>query len=113
MSFCPTHSSMLVPKEDRKNKTLRYACKLCDYSEVAQSNLVYRNQLKQQAEDILGSVSSALSDDPTLSRSDEVNCEECGHKTAVFFQSTATGMNCLPLVFICCNCGHKWVSKTD
>ena len=101
---------MLYPKEDRKNKKLMYACKLCDYKEDVTSNLIYRNQLKQEASDILGTVSSGLVDDPTLSRSNEANCEECGHNTAVFFQSTATGQNSLPLVFICCACGHKWVS---
>mmetsp|Transcript_16765 Transcript_16765/g.33450 ORF Transcript_16765/g.33450 Transcript_16765/m.33450 type:complete len:140 (+) Transcript_16765:70-489(+) len=110
MQFCPYDSSMLYPKEDKKTKQLMYACKLCTYSEKATTNLIFRNQLKQEASDILSNISPALIDDPTLSRSNEANCSECGHNTAVFFQSTATGQQSLPLVFICCACGHKWVS---
>ncbi len=90
--------------------TLNYACKLCTYSEVAPTNLIYRNRLKKEAGDVLANVPPGTVDDPTLSRSTAQTCSRCGHREAVFFQSTVTDQNSLPLVFVCAGCGHKWVS---
>jgi|EP01047_Picozoa_sp_COSAG01_P051203 DNA-directed RNA polymerase II subunit RPB9 len=47
--------------------------------------------------------------DPTLPRSRDVTCSECGHFEAVFFQ--LQGMpdrEAMRLFFVCTNCKHQW-----
>lgn len=53
---------------------------------------------------------SSIADDPTLARSSKANCLNCGHNVAVFFQSSIAQSDSLALIFVCCNCGHKWVN---
>lgn len=44
--------------------------------------------------------------DPTLPRTRDVACPDCGHTEAVFFsQSSEQGMT---LYFQCCSCGKRW-----
>ncbi|GAX25968.1 DNA-directed RNA polymerase II subunit RPB9 [Fistulifera solaris] len=111
MRFCPHDSSMLYPKEDKRNKSLLYACRLCRYTEPSPNQpLVYRNEKKKEIGNILHTVPSAISDDPTLARSQKANCANCGHNEAVFFQSDVAQQDSLALIFVCCNCDHKWVN---
>jgi len=111
MRFCPHDSSMLYPQEDKRNKILQYACRLCRYTEPAPDQpLIYRNERKKEVGNILHTVPSAVSDDPTLARSQKANCTNCGHHEAVFFQSDTAQSDSLALIFVCCNCDHKWVN---
>ena len=97
--------------EDRRNKVLQYACRLCRYTEPAPDHpLVYRNERKKEVGNILHTVPSAISDDPTLARSSKANYSQCGHNEAVFFQSDIAQADSLALIFVCCNCDHKWVN---
>eukprot|EP01117_Protostelium_nocturnum_P007758 TRINITY_DN2777_c0_g1_i3.p1 TRINITY_DN2777_c0_g1~~TRINITY_DN2777_c0_g1_i3.p1 ORF type:complete len:112 (+),score=9.68 TRINITY_DN2777_c0_g1_i3:269-604(+) len=51
-----------------------------------------------------------LAADPTLPRT-SARCTKCGHKEAVYFQSSSSKPDeAMTLYFICCNsdCGHKW-----
>jgi hypothetical protein len=49
MRFCPHDSSMLYPQENKREKVLQYACRLCRYSEPApDAPLVYRNERKKE-----------------------------------------------------------------
>lgn len=111
MKFCPHDSSMLYPKEDKRNQKLVYACRLCRYAEEANHSIIYKNLLIQEVGNVLTKVPAAVSDDPTLPRSQKASCENCGHNEAVFFQSdTRDSRNdTLALVFVCCNCEYKWV----
>lgn len=111
MRFCPHDSSMLYPKEDRRTKTLKYACGLCRYNEETHTSMVYQNILKQEVGNVLHKVLSAVSDDPSLPRTLNENCESCGNNEAVFFQSDTSDVrnDSLALIFVCCGCGHKWV----
>mmetsp|Transcript_34620 Transcript_34620/g.72041 ORF Transcript_34620/g.72041 Transcript_34620/m.72041 type:complete len:158 (-) Transcript_34620:277-750(-) len=110
MRFCPNDSSMLYPRENKREKRLMYGCRLCRHVEDANDQpLVYRNQKKKEVGNILHTVPSAVSDDPTLARSQKENCANCGHHEAVFFQSDVAQADSLALVFVCCNCDHKWV----
>mmetsp|Transcript_17853 Transcript_17853/g.26436 ORF Transcript_17853/g.26436 Transcript_17853/m.26436 type:complete len:175 (-) Transcript_17853:2202-2726(-) len=112
MRFCPHDSSILYPQEDKVNKQLRYACRRCRYSEEsAHHSLIYRNVLKKEVGNVLTTVPGSISDDPTLARSQNANCQNCGHHEAVFFQSdTSDARNdTLALIFVCCNCDYKWV----
>lgn len=111
MRFCPHDSSMLYPQEDKRAKQLLYACRLCRYTEEAPGcPLVYRNEKKKEVKNILHTVPSAISDDPTLARTQKANCENCGNQEAVFFQSSIAQSDSLALIFVCCNCDHKWVN---
>lgn len=110
MRFCPHDSSMLYPQEDKRSKQLKYSCRLCRYSEGSQFPLIYRNILKKEVKNVLTTIPSAVSDDPTLARSHNANCENCGHNVAVFFQSNSARTDTLALIFVCCNCDHKWVN---
>jgi DNA-directed RNA polymerase II subunit RPB9 len=111
MRFCPHDSSMLYPQEDKRTRTLRYACRRCRYTEESTQPLIYRNLLKKEVGNVLNNVPSAVSDDPTLARSQNINCASCGHHEAVFFQSDTSDArsDTLALIFVCCNCDYKWV----
>ena len=87
MRFCPHDSSMLYPKEDHNNKQLLYAYRLCQYTERATNPMIYKNTIKKEVKNVLHTVPGAISDDPTLPRSRNASCENCGHHEAVFFQS--------------------------
>lgn len=112
MKFCPHDSSMLYPQEQKSSRTLRYACRLCRYSEEARGSLIYRNAIKKELGNVLATVPAAVSDDPTLPRSQNASCMNCGHHEAVFFQSDTSDIrsDSLALIFVCCNCQHKWVA---
>ncbi|KAL7553559.1 hypothetical protein ACHAWF_016847 [Thalassiosira exigua] len=112
MRFCPHDSSMLYPKENRAEQKLVYACRLCRYTEYAQGQLIYKNVLKKEVGNVLHTVPSAVSDDPTLPRSQNAHCGKCGHHEAVFFQSDTSDVrnDTLALIFVCCNCDEKWVA---
>lgn len=111
MRFCPNDSSMLYPEENKRTRSLLYACRLCRYTEAApECPLIYRYDLKKEVGNILHTVPSAVSDDPTLARSQNANCANCGHNEAVFFMSDSTQSDSLALIFVCCNCDYKWVN---
>ena len=64
---CAECSSLLYPREDKENKRLLYACRRCDYSEVASQALVYRNDLQKSAPETAGiTTRSDAGCDPTL-----------------------------------------------
>ena len=99
----------LCLQEDKANKSLQYACRLCRYKEAAPDQpLIYRNEMKKEVGNILHTVPSAVSDDPTLARSQKANCANCGHHEAVFCMIPQA--DSLALIFVCCNCDHKWVN---
>ncbi|GFH52873.1 DNA-directed RNA polymerase II subunit RPB9 [Chaetoceros tenuissimus] len=109
MRFCPHDSSMLYPKEHKGSRTLHYACRLCQYSEKSNNPMIYRNVIKKEAKNVLHTVPGAIIDDPTLPRSQNAVCENCGHNEAVFFQSDTGQSDSLALIFVCTNCEHKKV----
>jgi DNA-directed RNA polymerase II subunit RPB9 len=105
------YSKNETPKEDKRTRTLQYACRLCRYTEPAPDQpLIYRYDLKKEVGNILHTVPSAVSDDPTLARSQNANCPNCGSNEAVFFMSDVAQSDSLALIFVCCNCDHKWVN---
>lgn len=98
-------------QEDKRNRSLQYACRLCRYTEAAADQpLIYRNELKKEVGNVLHTVPSAIKDDPTLARSQNAKCSNCNHNEAVFFQSDIAQADSLALIFVCCNCEHKWVN---
>lgn len=43
-------NNMLYPKEDKENKVLLYACRNCDYKQLADSNCIYVNKIMHEIE---------------------------------------------------------------
>lgn len=112
MRFCPHDSSMLYPQEDKSTRSLRYSCRLCRYTEPSTNPMIYKNVLKKEVGNVLSTIPSNMTDDPTLPRSDQVTCPTCGHNEAVFFQGDTSDVrsDSLALIFVCCNCDNKWVA---
>ena len=79
---------------------------------LSSGGLIYRNSLTRELGNVLATVPAAVADDPTLPRSQNASCMNCGHHEAVFFQSDTSDVrsDSLALIFVCCNCGHKWVT---
>ncbi|KAL6188490.1 hypothetical protein ACLB2K_039882 [Fragaria x ananassa] len=81
-----------VPKGNKEDKILLYACRNCDHQEVADNNCVYRNEIHHS----VGERTQILQDvaaDPTLPRTKAVRCAQCKHGEAVFFQFVRSEMS--------------------
>ena len=50
IKFCQECNNMLYPKEDKENKVLLYACRNCDYKQVADNNCIYVNKIMHEVE---------------------------------------------------------------
>ena len=46
---------------------------------------------------------------PTLPRATGVECANCGHDEAVFFQAPMKGDEAMKLIFMCIKCAHRWL----
>ena len=78
---------MLYPKEDKENKVLMYACRNCDYKQIADNNCIYVNKIMHEVDELTNIVADVIGD-PTLPRSEDHPCPKCKHREAVFFQVT-------------------------
>jgi DNA-directed RNA polymerase II subunit RPB9 len=108
--FCQECNNMLYPKEDKDNKVLLYACRNCDYRQLADSCCVYVNKIMHEVDEITNIVTD-VTGDPTLPRSTERPCPVCRHREAVFFQSdTKKAEQEMKLYYVCTNpnCHHRW-----
>ncbi|WAR20389.1 RPB9-like protein [Mya arenaria] len=110
--FVGINNNMLYPKEDKESRNLLYACRNCDYQQIAENPCIYvsckcKTMFYSELTQIIGDVIA----DPTLPRTDDHPCPRCGHKESVFFQSHSTraeeGMR---LYYVCTNsqCIHRW-----
>ncbi|WAR20422.1 RPB9-like protein [Mya arenaria] len=84
-------NNMLYPKEDKESRNLLYACRNCDYQQIAENPCIYvsckcKTMFYSELTQIIGDVIA----DPTLPRTDDHPCPRCGHKESVFFQSHST-----------------------
>uniref|UniRef100_A0A7S3HGL0 TFIIS-type domain-containing protein n=1 Tax=Spumella elongata TaxID=89044 RepID=A0A7S3HGL0_9STRA len=113
MRFCQQCNNLLYPRENRQLKALEYYCKQndCPYTEInLPSTCVFVNEIIKDSSTRLEVILSDVNKDPTLQRSRDINCTGCGFNEAVFFQAEQTTKStALNLVFVCCNCGHKWM----
>jgi len=102
--------SLLYPRGNRETQKLEYYCKQCPYvKRDIQESIVFINELEKDSSTRLENVLSDLSKDPTLSRTREINCMNCNHNEAAYFQADLTPKSqALKLIFICCGCGEKW-----
>lgn len=101
---------MLYPKEDKENKMLLYACRNCQYQEVADNTCIYVNRITAEVDEFTQIIGDVIAD-PTLPRTEDHPCPKCGHRQAVFFQSHSTkAEEGMKLYYVCTNqqCVHKW-----
>merc|ERR1711976_262089 len=105
--------NMLSPKEDKENKVLMYACRNCDYKQIADNNCIYVNKIMHEVDELTNIVADVIGD-PTLPRSEEHPCPKCKHREAVFFQAESRIMEDMRLYYVCTNvhCTHRWADKT-
>jgi DNA-directed RNA polymerase II subunit RPB9 len=113
MRFCRECNHLLVPRENKELKKLEFVCTTlnCGYVDTTfEGSCVYVQSNSQDTSTRLETVLSDLNKDPTLQRSDRVECIQCGHNEAVFFQADQTKKATrLMLVYICTECGIKWM----
>ncbi|KAG5439903.1 hypothetical protein PCANB_000185 [Pneumocystis canis] len=83
--YCIECNNMLYPREEKSQKRLLYACRNCNYSEVAKNLCIFRNELRSSSVETAG-VTADLGSDPTLPRSNK-ECPSCHARESVFFQS--------------------------
>ena len=51
---------MLYPKEDKENKQLLYACRNCDYKQLADNNCIYVNKVSLKIEKVFVGISGLI-----------------------------------------------------
>ena len=110
IKFCQECNNMLYPKEDKENKQLLYACRNCDYKELANNNCIYVNKIVNEV-NCLTSINTDVIGDPTMPRSNDHPCPRCHHREAVFFQSDSQkAEDEMKLYYVCTNvsCTHRW-----
>merc|ERR1712141_39733 len=110
IKFCQECNNMLYPKEDKENKQLLYACRNCDYKQLADNNCIYVNKIMHEVDELTNIVADVIGD-PTLPRSQDRPCPKCKHREAVFFQSdTRKAEDEMRLYYVCTNmhCSHRW-----
>ncbi|CAK9439588.1 uncharacterized protein LODBEIA_P36880 [Lodderomyces beijingensis] len=101
--FCAECNNMLYPQEDKDGQRLLYACRNCDYKEIADAPRVYRHELITNIGATAGVVDD-IGNDPTLPRSDK-ECPNCGNRDCVFFQSQQRRKDTsMILFFVCLEC---------
>ena len=110
IKFCQECNNMLYPKEDKENKQLLYACRNCDYKEIAENRCIYVNKIMVEGNEI-ANINPDVNGDPTLPRSNEHPCPRCYHRETVFFQSDSLkAEDEMKLYYVCMNvaCTHRW-----
>ena len=108
--FCQECNNMLYPKEDKENRVLLYACRNCDYRQLADSSCIYVNRIMHEVNEISNIIIDVVQD-PTMPRSEDHPCPRCRHRESVFFQSdTKKAAAEMRLYYVCTSpgCNHRW-----
>ncbi|KXJ10228.1 DNA-directed RNA polymerase II subunit RPB9 [Exaiptasia diaphana] len=109
IKFCQECNNMLYPKEDKENKILLYACRNCDYQQESDNSCIYVNKITHEVNEMTQIVADVVAD-PTLPRTDDHECQRCGNRESVFFQSQSRKADQMTLYYVCTSpdCGFKW-----
>jgi len=85
-------------------------CRNCAYEERSDNPKIYENKIVAGVTNRLAEVDSDMTQDVTLQRSAHQDCAECGATDCVLFQAEeGNTAKSLSLIFVCCDCGAKWV----
>ncbi|KAI8354207.1 polymerase II polypeptide I, 14.5kDa [Blakeslea trispora] len=109
VKYCLECNNLLYPREDKAQRKLLFSCRNCPYQEDADSYCVYRHEIVHAPSEQTMMLAD-LSTDPTLPRTN-MQCAQCGHPEAVFFQSSSRRADAkMTLFYVCGNkgCGHRW-----
>lgn len=109
MQFCAECNNMLYPKEKKDQKKLYYACRNCGYEVAAEQPKLFTNEVQATHKPFVV-VNRDITLDPTLPRTNKVECKDCGGREVVFFPASEEDMS---LVFVCCNqdCIKHWTQE--
>eukprot|EP00835_Amoeboradix_gromovi_P004763 NODE_393_length_9450_cov_0.506791.p6 type:complete len:139 gc:universal NODE_393_length_9450_cov_0.506791:791-375(-) len=108
LSFCRECGNLLYPEEDKEAKILNMRCKNCDYITVAESTLIYRNELKHDDLRGSGSLNQDTVFDMTLPKISK-GCPDCKTVKAIYFSNRSTSKNAdLRLTFLCTGCKNPY-----
>ena len=55
LHFCQECNNLLYPKADPQRRIIVYACRICQYNEIVENQLVYRNDLLTVTKCVSGS----------------------------------------------------------
>ena len=107
--FCAECNNMLYPKEDKRDGgCLIYVCRLCTYTEEAESVCIYSNKISHDVDE-MAHIPSEVVCDPALPRTNTHECPRCEERDAVFFQGECSNAErSMRLYFVCCHCQMKW-----
>ena len=121
MRFCRECNNMLYPRENINDKSLEFWCQSCNYVEISDemeenNNCVYKNEIQLGKTAI--KIDGSMTNDPTYSRTKNIECLKCHHKEAIFFQNPNLDDSNMRLVFVCSGiseegeyCGNWWYNK--
>eukprot|EP00386_Alphamonas_edax_P001163 GDKI01003378.1.p1 GENE.GDKI01003378.1~~GDKI01003378.1.p1 ORF type:complete len:127 (-),score=31.94 GDKI01003378.1:172-552(-) len=115
IKFCNECNNMMVPREDKGLRQLRFVCRGCPNTQLVDptseaDNCIDRQNIHYEAQEET-KVRSVVIEDPTLTRARDFTCEKCGHNEAVFFQLPEKASDtAMKLVFVCTNTSCKAVS---
>ncbi len=111
MAFCKECGNLLYPEEERSTNTLNLKCRNCDFMAVAESTLIYRNELKH--DEMKSSV--RINEDIVFDRTLPViskGCPDCKGEKAIFFSNRSTSKNAdLRLTFVCSDCRCQYTEQ--
>ncbi|KAG0441932.1 DNA-directed RNA polymerases II, IV and V subunit 9A [Dictyocoela muelleri] len=104
-NFCKECGDLLYPKEDANEDILYAQCYNCDHFEVAENPIIHRINYKTQfCYKISEDIAQELTSDPTLPMTTMVECVNCSHNRAVYFENKENEEEKLAICYICCNC---------
>ena len=108
LSFCRECGNTLYGDEDRESKTLNMRCRNCDYVTIAETTLIYRNELKRDDLKSGTKLNEDIVYDRTLPRINK-GCPDCKNEDAIFFSNRSTSKNAdLRLTFVCTECRNQY-----
>ena len=118
MKFCEVCNNLLQPRENREAMQLEYVCKstICNYVDRGdnEGGLVFRNDIVKDTETNLRAILSDVNRDPTLQRSNDNTCTDCGGNECVIFLAEQNAKStALQLISVCTDCGNKWFTRQD
>jgi DNA-directed RNA polymerase II subunit RPB9 len=102
---------MLYPREQKGGeRRLLYACRNCEHQEEADDFCVYRNELQSTLDINIQLSIPDVAMDPTLPRTRDLQCAQCGGNEVVFWQNHMGRDTGMTLFFACAdpNCNHRW-----
>jgi len=106
MMFCEKCGSILIPKKNRKGKTV-LACRSCSYVSKKRESLILKEKVYISEKEGIAVVDKRVE---TLPKTQEI-CPKCNYKEAFFWTvQTRAADEAETRFFKCVKCNHTWRS---